>query len=121
MSSPEISRPTPTPRLSEKDAALLEAAYSRSSSAVKTAIEDGANVNARHPETGLTALHLAVGTNNLTLTRYLVEDCGARFGPDRFGRWPTSVAAHCRVAEPLCDYIVEAEAAALTERGRLLD
>ena len=41
---------------------------------------EGANVNARHPETGLTALHLAVGTNNLRLTHYLVDECGARFG-----------------------------------------
>ncbi len=77
---------------------------------------DGADVNARHPEAGLTALHLAVGTNNYALTVYLIEKYGARFGPDRFGRWPTSIAAHYCAAGKLCDYIVEQEAMAL-ERG----
>jgi hypothetical protein len=39
------------------------------------------------------------------------------FGNDR---WPTSIAAHCRVAVRLCDYIVQQEAAAMAEGDRRL-
>jgi hypothetical protein len=44
------------------------------------------------------------------LTRYLIEEAGARIAPDRSGRWPTLIAAQCSVSEELGDYIVEAEA-----------
>ena len=40
----------------------------------------------------------------------ILEDAGARIGPDRSGRWPTVIAAECRTSDELCDYIVEAEA-----------
>ncbi|MBN8913092.1 MAG: ankyrin repeat domain-containing protein [Rhizobiales bacterium] len=62
----------------------------------------------------LTALHIAVGTNNLPLARLLIEEWHVPFGPDGFGRWPTVVAAECCASEELCDYIVEKEAAAMT-------
>jgi uncharacterized protein len=61
---------------------------------------------------GLTALHIAVGTDNLKMARYLV-DAGARFEPDGQGRYPSTIAAECEVSEELCDYIVEAEEKAL--------
>jgi hypothetical protein len=32
------------------------------------------------PETGLSALHIAVGNNDIVLCRFLIEQCGARFG-----------------------------------------
>lgn len=121
MSEAEKIAPPAPSALSAEDAALLDAVYEGDSAEVKKLIAAGADVNARHPETGLTPLHLAVGTNNLALTYYLIEKCGARFGPDRFGRWPTSIAARYRAAGKLCDYIVEQEAAAMTAgRGRLL-
>lgn len=89
--------------------ALLRAAYDADTARVIAALEDGADVNTADPVTGLTALHIAVGTNNLHLTRILVEDWEARFGPDAKGRWPTVIAAQAQVDEVLADYIVVAE------------
>lgn len=89
---------------------LLQAAYTGDLEAVFKAIESGADIDAVHEQTGLTALHIAVGTNNLALTRFLIEQAGARLGPDRSGRWPTVIAGQCGVDEILCDYIVEEEA-----------
>lgn len=88
---------------------LLKAAYAADSAAVIAALEEGADVNAGDPVTGLTALHIAVGTNNLPLARILIEDWGASFGPDGKGRWQSVIAAECRVDDRLADYIVEAE------------
>lgn len=121
MSDPgPLAPPERSPDLSPQNAALLDAVYGGETEEVERLIAGGADANARHPDTGLTALHLAVGTDNLALTRYLIEQCGARFGPDRFGRWPTSIAAHCRVAAKLCDYIVQQEAAAMEDGDRRL-
>lgn len=92
---------------------LLTAAYNGRTEAVIAALDSGADVAAKHSDTGLTALHMAVGTNNLPLVKMLVEDWKAPFGPDGFGRWPTVVAIRCRVSEQLSDYIVEKEAQAL--------
>ena len=61
-----------------------------------TALEQGADVATVHEQTGLTALHIAAGTNNLPLAAILIEDWNAPFGPDRFGRWPTVIAAECK-------------------------
>ncbi len=89
--------------------ALLKAAYAADSTAVIAALEDGAEVNAGDPVTGLTALHIAVGTNDLPLARILIDDWNAPFGPDGKGRWPSVIAAECGVDNGLADYIVEAE------------
>ncbi len=80
---------------------------------------DGADLNVFDSATGLQALHIAVGTNNLLMVRYLAEQCGVTFGPDRSGRWPSVIAAECKVDELVSDYIVEAEAAYLKKTGRL--
>jgi hypothetical protein len=64
------------------------------------------------PDTGMTALHVAVGRGNLELTKALVE-AGAKFIPDRQGRMPTYIAAEMEVDEALQDFIVEAEAKAV--------
>jgi len=61
--------------------------------------------------TGLMALHIAVGMNNLRAARLLVER-GAPFVPDKRGRMPTTVAAECEVSDEMCDFIAEAEAKA---------
>lgn len=92
---------------------LIAAAHRGDIDAVAAALNDGANVNAVEAGTGLTALHIAIGTNNLPLTRFLVETWHAAVGPDRRGRWPSVIAARCRVDEVLCDYVVEAEAKAV--------
>ena len=89
---------------------LHNAAYSGSLEKVRRALSNGADVNAWHERTGLTALHLAVGTNNLELVKYLLETAGAELVPDKSGRWPTVIAAQCYASEDLCDYIVEQEA-----------
>jgi hypothetical protein len=107
--------PTSAPAaLPASDQALLRAAYDADTKGVIAALEDGANVNAVDSSTGLSALHIAVGTNNLPLTQILVEDWEAAFGPDARGRWPTVIAGTCRVDEALADYIVEAEAKSLS-------
>lgn len=97
----------------QPDRALLQAAYDADVSRLAAALEDGADVNAADPETGLTALHIAVGMNNLPMVQVLVEDYQAAFTTDRRGRWPTVIAAQCRTGDALSDYIVEQEAAFL--------
>jgi hypothetical protein len=89
---------------------LLKSAFSGDLTGVRDALAAGANVNIVHEQTGLTALHIAIGTNNLVLTRYLIEEANAEIGPDRSGRWPTIIAAECEVDEVLSDYILEREA-----------
>jgi len=100
--------------LARLNADLLKAAHNGRMDHVKAALTEGANVGAADSLNGLTALHIAVGTNNLPLAKLLVEEWKAPFGPDGFGRWPSVVAAECCASEELCDYIVEQEAAALT-------
>lgn len=73
---------------------------------------DPPDINTRHPVTGMTALHLAVGRDNLAMTKLLVE-AGAKFIPDNEGRMPSVIAAEMEVSDELADYIVEAEANAL--------
>jgi ankyrin repeat protein len=92
--------------------ALLRSAYAADTKGVIAALENGADVNAADAVTGLTALHIAVGTNNLHLTRILVEDWEAQFQADGKGRWPSLIAAEAGVDAELADYIIEAEAQA---------
>lgn len=92
-------------------AQLIRGAFASNQDWIKEALVDGADVNAVDPKTGLAALHIVVGQNDLRLCRFLVEECGARFFPDMFGRMPTIVAAECRVDDELTDYIGEKEAA----------
>jgi hypothetical protein len=97
----------------QQDRILLQRAYAADMKGVFSAIMAGADVNAADPTTGLTALHIAVGTNNLTLAKILIETWKAKFKPDAGGRWPTLIAAEARVDDALSDYIVEAEAKAI--------
>jgi hypothetical protein len=53
------------------------------------------------------------GRDDLALCRLLVDKWNAAFFADRFGRWPTVVAAECRAGDELADYIVGKEAAFL--------
>jgi hypothetical protein len=89
---------------------LLQSAFAGNLTGVRDAVAAGANVNTVHEQTGLSALHIAIGSNNLVLARYLIEEADAEIGPDRSGRWPTIIAAECEVDAILSDYILEAEA-----------
>jgi len=109
------ARPQDSTEAARLDRGLLKATYDADFVAAVAALEAGADIGFTDPETGLAALHIAVGTNNLALSRVLIEEWGAKIGPDGRGRWPTVIAARSRVDDELADYIVEAEAKALSE------
>ncbi len=69
--------------------------------------------------TGMAALHTAIGFNRLDMVKLLV-DAGARFFPDKEGRWPSLIAVDCEADEELVDYVVQEERRALQE-GRAFD
>ncbi|WGJ13873.1 ankyrin repeat domain-containing protein [Methylocapsa sp. D3K7] len=95
---------------------LLDLSYRGLTDYVHRLLEYWFDINAPDEETGMTALHIAVGRNNLELTRLLVQR-GASFIPDKQGRMPSTIAAECEVTEDLCDFIAEAEAAAEARAG----
>jgi uncharacterized protein len=70
------------------------------------------HLNDIDPVTGMNALHIAVGRDNLELTRLLIE-AGIEIIPDKEGRMPSLIAAICRVSDELADYIYDAENRAL--------
>src|SRR5271169_5762322 len=57
-------------------------------------------INTPDPTTGLTALHIAVGRNNLEMTKLLLEH-GPAFVPDGEGRMPSVIAAEMEVSDEL--------------------
>ena len=99
----------PRPETNPAERALLRAARDHKIDDIREAVSGGANINCIDPATGLSALHIAVGQNDLPLCRFLIEECGAKFFADRFGRWPTLIAAECQVDEELLDYIANKE------------
>jgi hypothetical protein len=94
---------------------LLKAAYNRDHNGVLDALAQGADVNCVERQTGLSAVHIAVGNNDEFLCRMLIDEHRAAFFPDRFGRWPTLVAIECGVDESLSEYIAEREASSQLE------
>lgn len=94
----------------ELDKAFHKAVWVGDIRSVRKLYADGADPN-RMSTVGLTPLHTAVAMNDLPMTRVLVEECNAAFGPDRLGRWPTVIAAQCRASGALSGYIFEREAA----------
>lgn len=90
---------------------FLGSAYSGNISQISMMLDGGSSIDTIHHATGMSALHIAVGRNNLELTKLLVER-GASFFADKQGRWPSSIAALCEVSEELCDYVAESEAKA---------
>jgi ankyrin repeat protein len=109
--SKQKSTTTTTTTLKLGSILLLENAYKGNIKSVEALLEIGVSLDTADSVTGMTALHLAVGCNHLELTRFLVER-GASFVPDKQGRMPTTIAVECEVSDELCDFIVEAEAAA---------
>jgi hypothetical protein len=73
-------------------------------------------INAIENSTGLALLHIAIGRNNIELTRFLLGR-GSQIFPDRSGRWPTLIAAECNVSDELYDLIADAEIAAEGKDG----
>ena len=69
-------------------------------------------INVVDRATGLNALGIAVGRNNLEMARLLVE-AGIEIIPDNQGRMPSLIAALMRVSDELADYIYEVEERAL--------
>jgi uncharacterized protein len=69
------------------------------------------------PATGMNALHIAVGRNNLELTKMLIA-AGIEIIPDKEGRMPSLIAGICKVSDELADYIYEAESRALQALGQ---
>jgi hypothetical protein len=118
LSDITLGEGTGAPRDPRQDALLIAAAFAGDLESVARALNDGADPNAIDIATGLSPLHIAVGRDDIELCRALLER-GARFFPDGFGRWPTLVAAECRVSDELADFIVEREAAAVAEQSRL--
>jgi uncharacterized protein len=101
---------TAIPDFIEAGYQLLDASYLGDLEKVKDALRRGALID-RVDDSGHTALHMAVAGDHIDIVRVLVEH-GASFVPDGRGRMPTTIAALCEVSADLCDFIVEAEAAA---------
>ncbi|MGB3539103.1 MAG: ankyrin repeat domain-containing protein [Mesorhizobium sp.] len=89
----------------------IRAAYQGDLGAMAAILEAGYEIDEIDGRTGLAALHIAVGRNDLAMVKFLVER-GASFFADRRGRWPSTIASLCEVSEELCDYIADAEAGA---------
>lgn len=98
------------PEFGTPDDALRQAVRAGDVALARGALQQGADVNAVDEKSGLAALHLAIGFNDMDLARVLIEEGGAAFFPDRFGRWPSLIAAENRVDDALSLYIVEKEA-----------
>lgn len=100
---------------------LLQAAFDGNLTRASEALARGASIDTTFEDTGLTALHIAVGTQNLRMVRMLVEHHAAPFGPDARGRWPSLLAATCKASDELCDYVLEAEAEYLKRTGEAIE
>jgi ankyrin repeat protein len=59
-------------------------------------------------EQGMSPLHIAIGQNDIRWVRSLIEQ-GAKFFPDKEGRWPSTIAALMEVDDELQDYIADEE------------
>jgi hypothetical protein len=93
--------------------AFLKAVYDADLNQAHAVLTKGVDVNTADHLTGLTALHIAIGTNNLSLTRTLIEEFDAAIKPDGRGRLPSVIAAECRVDDHLSAYVMKVEAKAL--------
>jgi len=58
--------------------------------------------------TGMNALHIAVGRNNLDMAKLLIE-AGIKIIPDGEGRMPSLIAALLETSEEMQDYIAAEE------------
>lgn len=116
LSSFSTGIPEPDPTKYKPLPYLLEYAWLGDTAKVRNVLNDdftrGRFLNETDERTGMNALHIAVGRNNLEIARLLVE-AGIKFIPDNEGRLPSLIAAICDVDEELADFIIDAEAKAL--------
>ena len=96
--------------------ALLAYVWIGDASQVRAYFNQG-NSDAVDPETGMNALHIAVGRNNIEITKILIQ-YGVPFIPDNEGRMPSVIAAEMEVSDELADYIYEAEAAHCRDKSK---
>lgn len=89
----------------------IRAVYRGDLEAIRGILDSGYPIDEIDLLTGMAALHVAVGRNDLAMVKFLVER-GASFFADSHGRWPSTIASLCEVSEELCDYIADAEARA---------
>jgi hypothetical protein len=119
LSSFATGQPEPDRRKYQPLPFMLEYAWLGDMVKARTIVQDAYSasrfLDEVDPITGMNALHIAVGRNNLDMTRLLVE-AGIKFIPDNEGRMPSLIAAICDVDDDLSDYIVEAEQKALAEQ-----
>lgn len=77
-----ITWPQDSSEAARLDRALLKSAYDADFDRAVAALEAGGDVNFVDPSTGLAALHIAVGTNQLDLARASLG-LGRSHGPGR--------------------------------------
>jgi ankyrin repeat protein len=120
-SSFSTGAPEPDPTKYEPLPFLLEYAWLGDTAKVRMIVDDdysrGRFLDEIDERTGMNALHIAVGRNNLEVVKLLV-DAGIQFIPDKEGRMPSLIAALCDASEELQDYIAEAEEKALAEKDQ---
>lgn len=89
---------------------VIKAAYMGDIRLMWAAKGMGANLGTAEADTGLTAVHIAAGIDDLAMLRYLIEEEKIGLSADRFGRWPSIVAAECRASVEVIEYLADAEA-----------
>lgn len=71
----------------------------------------GADVNAIDSLTEMAPLHAAIVTDNLSMAKYVIEECKADICQDGQGRWPTFICTR-GASMRMNTYILEKESAA---------
>jgi uncharacterized protein len=91
---------------------FLELAWTGDISKMRPALDDPRGramfINTVDRTTGMNALHIAVGRNNLDMAKLLIE-AGIKIIPDGEGRMPSLIAALCETSEEMQDYIADEE------------
>ena len=121
LSSFSTGQPEPDRRRYKPLPDFLEHAWTGDIARIRMIVNDPRGrlvfLNTIDEPTGMNALHIAVGRNNLEVVKLLVE-AGIKFIPDKEGRMPSLIAALCEVSEELSDYIAEAEEKALSGQDK---
>jgi hypothetical protein len=89
--------------------AFFKAVYRSDLPAVIAAYEGGQDLNEVDEATGMAAIHIATGLDDIEIARFLIEH-RARFFPDARGRWPSIIGIECKVSDEMLDLVLEAEA-----------
>ena len=87
----------------------LRAAYEGDLHLVQQLIDENAWPDQPDEHTGLTALHIAAGTNNLELVDYLLDTVKLDIKSDAFSRFPSTVAIECQADPDIIDRLISVE------------